>query len=83
MNEIKARFLYGFKTTSSDFLKLAEIAGIKIKKNIVAQIENRVEHISIIYDNGASRISGYGLRTSTTLAISRVIRDTYMALRNA
>lgn len=83
MKEAKARFLNGLSVNAADLLALAEYANVKIAKNIANQIDNKVEHIKIIYDNGASQISGYGLRTNTTLAIAKVIRNVYQTLKTA
>lgn len=83
MDEIKSRFLSGLSVYAADFLRLAEMANVKIKKNIVSQIDNKVEKVRIIYDNGASQVSGYGIRQNTALAIGRVVRDVYMSLRAA
>lgn len=77
MEQIKSNFIAGRAIAALDFLRLASFVGCKITKNIAAQIDNKVERVQIIYNNGASRISGYGLRTNTVLAISRVVREVY------
>ncbi len=77
MEQIKTNFINGRAIAALDFLQLASFVGCKVTNNIAAQINNKVEHIQIIYNNGASRISGYGLRTNTLLTIGRVVSEVY------
>ena len=77
MEETKAKFINGRMIAALDFLELATLVGCRIAKNIATQINNKVEGIQIIHNNGASRISGYGLRTNTLLSISRVVCEVY------
>lgn len=81
MEQIKAKFINGRTISGLDFLNLAAFIGCKIANNIAAQIDNKVDYIQIIYNNGASRISGYGLHTNTLLAIGRAVRTVYTAAK--
>jgi len=80
MEELKFRFIGGQSINAEEFIQISANVGYKIPQNIATQIANKIDSVRIIYNNGASSISGYGLRYNTSVAIGRVIRDVYNQL---
>lgn len=85
MNELKQNFLSGKRISANDFISLAQLSGYKLPKNAVKAINGKVEYITLLarYNNGASIISGYGLRTNTTLMLGREIKRVFEHLKAA
>lgn len=85
MEELKQIFLSGKRITAIDFLSLAQLSGYKLPKNAVKAINDKVDYITLLarYNNGASIISGYGLRSNTLLMIGREIKRVFEQIKAA
>lgn len=82
MDEIKQKFINGQSITGLEFIRLCAAIKYNISKNLIAQIDGKVESIKIIHDNGAAQIKSYRLYTNTLYAIGRAIKEVYNQLKN-
>lgn len=79
MKDLINRFLSGKPITGLDFINIAKAVNCNLQKNAIKAIDNKVETITLLakYQNGASIISGYGLRQNTTLMIARAVMTVF------
>lgn len=85
MNELTQNFLSGKRISANDLILIAQLSGYKLPKNAVKAINDKVDYITLLtrYNNGASIISGYGLRTNTLLMVGREIKRVFEHLKAA